>query len=92
MTWTSKEIKELRQRCGWSVAEMARQLGCRAETVKDLEGGSQAPDSEICHVMEHIRNCAEANAETTRRQARADIRMQGAGLDQIHRDDLDLKM
>jgi DNA-binding XRE family transcriptional regulator len=90
MIWNSLEIKRLRQRCGWSVAEMARQLGCSNETVLHFEDGSQKPDPEVCHVMENILSCAVANAETTRHQASADRFMLGSGRDQIHRDDLDI--
>ena len=89
MDWNSEQIRQLRQRCGWSVAEMARHLGCRTDTVQNFEGGRELPDPEVCHQFENIRSCCESNAATTMQLALADQQIEGRGLDQICRDDFE---
>ncbi len=89
MDWNSEQIRQLRQRCGWSVAEMARHLGCRTETVKNFEQGQMVPDPEVCHQFETIRSRCESNAAVTLQLAQADQQITGRGLDQICRDDFE---
>lgn len=89
MNWTPEDIKKLRQRFGWSRAEMARHLGCKTETVSILENGDDSPDPEVCHQMEHLLNCVDANAQSTQRRAQAESRLTSDRLDQVHFDDLD---
>lgn len=77
------ELRSLRQRLGWSQAEMSRRLGCSPETLISWENGSATPDIEAIYHMTHLWNHVEANAEKIVHIPIAETLMKDMGVDQI---------
>lgn len=67
---------------------MARHLGCKTETVTEFEIGAQNPDPEVCHQMEHLLSCVEANAQSTVKRAQAESKISDSDLDQVYFDEI----
>jgi transcriptional regulator with XRE-family HTH domain len=81
------DIKLLRQRLGWSVAEMARRMGCAAELVFQWERGKQSPDSEILNQMQYLENYLTSYSERIAQTPLAEKVMSESSLSQLtHRD------
>jgi transcriptional regulator with XRE-family HTH domain len=40
MTYTGEDIRSLRQRLGWSAADLSRRLGCSVSRLRELECGT----------------------------------------------------
>ena len=55
-----KEIRKLRQRLGWSLAEMARRMGCDTTLIGAWETDAQRPDSEALNQMIYLQNHVES--------------------------------
>jgi transcriptional regulator with XRE-family HTH domain len=84
------DIKQLRQRLGWSVAEMARRMGCSVDVVTAWEEGHQSPDSEIVNQMEYLDSYSRSSAERISQTPMAEKMMHDDRLSQLtHRDLLD---
>lgn len=49
-----QDIRNLRLRLGWSMAEMGRRMGCTAEVVLSWEEGRQSPDSDVMNQMVYL--------------------------------------
>lgn len=87
MTLSAESIRILRQRLGWSVAEMARQMGCTAELILKWEAGSSLPESEAMNHMCYLQNNLENSSERTLQQPQAETHMESRRLSQLtHRD------
>ena len=56
MIWSPEEIRQLRQRLGWSRAELARRLGMSSALVFQLEQGEVAVNSETTDELEHLQD------------------------------------
>jgi ribosome-binding protein aMBF1 (putative translation factor) len=85
---TSFEIKNLRQRLGWSVADLARRLSCSVDYLLQLEAGRAAPsesEAEQFHVLSSHLN--DYN-DQLKRAPTADVALDRLGFEQIHRDRL----
>lgn len=54
MDLSAKDMKKLRLRLGWSLAEMARQMGASVDIVSSWESGQQTPDSEVVNQMRYL--------------------------------------
>jgi transcriptional regulator with XRE-family HTH domain len=54
MIMNPADIKQLRQRLGWSLAEMGRRMGCKADLVSEWETGKQCPDSDVLNQMHYL--------------------------------------
>ena len=90
MILNPEDIKQLRQRLGWSVAEMARRMGCSVEIVIAWEDGHQSPDGEIINQMEYLDSYCRSSSERTLQTPMAEKMMQDDRLSQLtHRDLLD---
>ncbi|HMN67360.1 MAG TPA: helix-turn-helix domain-containing protein [Bdellovibrionales bacterium] len=63
MSFKNTDIKNLRQRLGWSVAEMARQMGCGVDLIQKWEAGDLTPDSDALNQMRYLRNHVEVNSD-----------------------------
>ena len=63
MSFSHSDIRSLRQRLGWSLAEMARQMGCGVELIVRWEDGTDLPDSEALNQMRYLRNYIEAASQ-----------------------------
>ncbi len=82
--WTPAEIKTLRQRMGWSQAEMARSLKLELTTVTGWEAGRTLPKNEDCHGLVQILRQVENHSEKMRNRPLAEMMMRTQGLSQIH--------
>lgn len=87
MIWTAQNAKELRQRLGWSVAEMARRMGCKVETVMAWEQGTLAMDGEVQNQMRLLEGHVLFNSKRISQTPRAEELMDRKKLAQLtHRD------
>ncbi len=89
------DIKQLRQRLGWSVAEMARRMGCSADIVADWERGQRSPDSDVLNQMQYLDSYLHTYSERISRAPMAEKIMDDDRLSQLtHRDliDRDIKV
>lgn len=87
--WTAIEIKNLRQRLGWSKAQMSQRLSCELEVIHNLEAGSLAADTRVQNQMNELLNWVEKNSSDMIHQAVADRDLHHKNLTQLHRDDLE---
>ena len=78
-----QEVKELRQRLGWSAAELARRLGVSAETVLGVEQGTIPFHSELRNQLLSLSNFVDANADRMASVPVAETVMRDLGVDQI---------
>lgn len=67
MKFNGQEIRKLRQRLGWSMAEMARRMGCSGVLIQDWEAEVQIPDhdamNQLCYLQNHVDSASEAVAQ-----------------------------
>jgi DNA-binding transcriptional regulator YiaG len=61
--WTKESIKSLRQRLGWSQAELSRRLKCNSSEVDLWEAGKSDPPSKLCNELMLLSKQAEACSE-----------------------------
>lgn len=82
-----EDIKQLRQRLGWSLAEMARRMGCSVETVAAWEAGHQSPDGEVISQLEYLESHLRSYSERILQTPLAEKVMHDDRLSQLtHRD------
>lgn len=87
MQLTGQEIRTLRQRLGWTVAEMARRMGCTTDLITQWEKGVQLPEPESMNQLKYLRDHAESNSERILQDPAVEIRMETGRLSQLtHRD------
>lgn len=90
MISSPEDIRKLRQRLGWSVAEMARRMGCSVEIVTSWEAGHQSPEPEVLNQMEYLESFSASYAERISNTPVAEKVMHDDRLSQLtHRDLLD---
>jgi transcriptional regulator with XRE-family HTH domain len=88
LAFTGSEIKKLRQRLGWSVAEMARRLGCDSELIHAWECGSSRPDNDALNQMHSLQQYADANSHQTAQKPQLEKETETRQLSQMNRHDL----
>lgn len=87
MSFKNQDIRNLRQRLGWSVAEMARQMGCNSALIQKWEEGSAAPDSEALNQLRSLRNHVENYNERIAEKPILDTEVKSRRVAQLtHRD------
>ncbi|MBX3021549.1 MAG: helix-turn-helix domain-containing protein [Bdellovibrionales bacterium] len=87
MSLNAQDIRTLRQRLGWSVAEMARRMGCSTDLVTKWESGALVPEPESLNQLRYLRDHADGNSERTLQKPVAEVRMEAGRLSQLtHRD------
>lgn len=87
MNLTGKDIKKLRQRLGWSVAEMARRMGCGTELVSAWECESQRPDSEVLNELIYLQNHVESLSDNMAQEPVLEKEIESRRVSQLtHRD------
>jgi len=87
MTLDGQKIRTLRQRLGWSLAEMARQLGCSTDLVHEWEEGVSQPDAEVIHQLQHLSSYVDAYSEQIAQKPVAEKEMDVRRISQLtHRD------
>jgi transcriptional regulator with XRE-family HTH domain len=85
-----EDIRQLRQRLGWSAAEMARRMGCSIELVAAWEAGHQSPDPEVINQMEYLDSYMRSYSDRISQTPIAEKVMHDDRLSQLtHRDLLD---
>lgn len=67
MKFNGQEIRILRQRLGWSMAEMGRRMGCKATLIEQWETEKQIPDADamnqLCYLRDHVDSASEHVAQ-----------------------------
>lgn len=87
MDFSQEQIRSLRQRLGWSLAEMARQMGCSTDLVSAWETGSSQPDSDALNQLRFLKGHVESNSEQTLQKPLAELEMESKRISQLtHRD------
>ena len=87
MSFNGSDIRLLRQRLGWSLAEMARQMGCGTELLKKWESGSTEPDSDALNQLRYLRNHVDSYNEQISQKPQAEREMDVRNVAQLtHRD------
>lgn len=88
MSFTGSEIKKLRQRLGWSAAEMARRLGCDTDLLNSWECGSSRPDNDALNQMHALHQHAEAASDKTAQTPQLEKETESRHLSQLNLHDL----
>lgn len=84
---TGSEIRQLRQRLGWSLAEMARQMGCSTALITNWESGASVPEAESLNQLRFLQGHVDTVSEQVRRGPEAEFYMESERLSQLtHRD------
>ncbi len=87
MSFNGSDIRNLRQRLGWSVAEMARQMGCSTNIIQIWENGVQQPDFEAINQLRYLRNQVETTSDHIAQKPVAENEMEKRRISQLtHRD------
>jgi len=63
MSFSGPDIRNLRQRLGWSLAEMARRMGCKVDLIQKWECDSSLPDGEAVNQLRYLQNHVESYNE-----------------------------
>ncbi len=87
MNFKGPEIRNLRQRLGWSLAEMARRMGCGTETIAKWETEALVPDADALNQLSYLRNYVEVSSDQTAQRPIVEKEMEARALAQLtHRD------
>jgi transcriptional regulator with XRE-family HTH domain len=87
MSFSGVDIRTLRQRLGWSLAEMARRMGCNTELIQKWESNNLRPDAEALNQLRYLRNHAESNSELIAQKPHCEKEMEEKHMAQLtHRD------
>ena len=87
MNLTGKEIRILRQRLGWSLAEMARRMGCKADLIQKWESESSLPDHDAMNQLQYLRNHVESYNDQIAQKPLVEKEMEERRMAQLtHRD------
>ena len=81
--WTANRIKDLRRGLGWSQAELARQLGCRQQTVSEWETNAYQPQNAYSQLLEKLLFDLESQNHITKVSPVAESVMTDLGMSQI---------
>ena len=92
MNWNGSKLRELRLRIGWSQAELARQLGCDIELVREWEFDETEIPFGPSLSLSVIYNSVEANSELVSQRALSQVVMKSLGVCQIDSHDLRLEI
>jgi transcriptional regulator with XRE-family HTH domain len=92
MTWNGTKVRELRLRIGWSQAELARQLGCDINLLRDWEFDEAEVPFGYSLSLSVIQHSMEANSEILGRRAVSQVVMKNLGVCQIGSHDLRLEI
>ena len=83
MNLNSSEIRRLRQRLGWSLAEMARRMGCSCDLINAWEAGTLKPEPEACGQLQSLNHHVESHAARLHQEPTAEVHMAAHGLGQL---------
>lgn len=84
---SGQEIRILRQRLGWSLAEMARQMGCSTNLIQDWESGALKPEPEAMNQLQFLADHVDNNSVMIAQKPVVEVEMESRRLYQLtHRD------
>jgi len=87
MNFNGTHIKTLRQRLGWSVAEMARRMGCNTKLIQAWEKEAAKPDPEALNQLRYLQNHVESYSEQIAQKPIVEKEMEERHVAQLtHRD------
>ncbi len=86
--WTGAKIRSLRQRLGWSMADLSRRLGCASDVVRALECEELHPTREQEIQFERLFFHLEIYNDQTASGPKAESVLAQGTVEQIHRSDL----
>ena len=82
------EFRQLRLRLGWSLAEMARRMGCHQSIILKWESNHLTPDPEVVRHYESLLALVDEQAERTRQMPIAESLLKDEHLSQCSEDDV----
>jgi len=88
MSLNSTDIRTLRQRLGWSLAEMARQMGCTMALVQSWETGAARPDADGLNQLRYLRDHVESKSQVLSQTPLAEKEMESRKVAQLTNRDL----
>lgn len=83
MSWSDKELRQLRLRLGWSLSEMARRLGCHQQQMIDMESGRVELDPEVINQCHYLNSFLEEQCQAVQKRPLAEILLKERRLEQI---------
>jgi transcriptional regulator with XRE-family HTH domain len=83
MSFKGHEIRKLRQRLGWSLAEMARQMGCSTELVSQWELNAANPDADSLNQLRYLSVYVETYSDQISQQPFAEQEMEDRRVSQL---------
>ena len=84
---TKAELRIIRQRLGWSTAEMARRLGEDSAHVAAIEAGERPPGPSVLNQYHFLLHGLDVDAESIRQTPHAERHLESEGLAQVtHRE------
>jgi transcriptional regulator with XRE-family HTH domain len=87
MKFKGQDIRKLRQRLGWSQAEMARRMGCNSKLIQQWETEAVQPSPEDCNQLCFLNNHVEAASDQMAERPLVEKEIQSRGVGQLtHRD------
>lgn len=87
MSFSGSDIRTLRQRLGWSVAEMARRMGCNTDLIQKWEAQTVAPDHDALNQLRYLQNHADSHSELIAQKPICEKEMEERRMAQLtHRD------
>jgi DNA-binding transcriptional regulator YiaG len=87
MSFSGTDIRTLRQRLGWSVAEMARRMGCNTDLIHKWETQALTPDSDALNQLRYLKNHAESHSDLIAQKPLCEKEMEERRMAQLtHRD------
>ena len=86
--FTGRDIRILRQRLGWSVAELARRMECGVEVIQKWESNDSQPDPQALNQLNYLLNRVETYHEQIHQQPIAEKEMEERRMAQLTSRDL----
>lgn len=82
------EFREVRLRLGWSLAEMARRMGCHQSLILKWESNHKTPDQETIRQYMSLRSHVDEQAERMRQMPLAESFLKGEHRSQCSQEEL----
>lgn len=87
MAFSGPQIRTLRQRLGWSLAEMARRMSCGTDLVQKWEAGASTPDTDALNQLSYLQNHVESYSDQIAQKPQVEKEMENRRMAQLtHRD------
>ena len=88
MNMSHEDIRTLRQRLGWSMAEMARQMGCTTDLIQTWESGAAKPDIDALNQLHYLHYHVELKSNQVAQSPIAEREMESRKMAQLTNRDL----